>query len=389
MVVVKTDDYEAFTKTLIQRLEADDRVLGLVAAGSMAASDYRPDAWSDHDFWVITQAGAQAHFRTHYDWLPDHKQVVLTFPETTHGLKVVYRSGHLVEYAVFDVDELAVARVNRYRILLDRADLETRLAALQQRTRDEKQTQAPDDAYLFGQFVTNLLVGASRYARGERLSGHTFVKQHALGHLLRLLIRHQAGTQPEQIDNLDPTRRFEQVFPALGPELNACLLLDVPQAAQTLLALAERELRTAPAYPEDAVQAVRQVIERALKAGRDAEIQQALAHDRTIDITTIGRKSGKACRIEIWYHYINGRIFLTGRPGKRDWYANLRANPAFTVHLKESLQADVTARARLITGPGQRRVILGVILNKLGRDRDELGAWMKGSPLVEVTFPQD
>ena len=48
---------------------------------------------------------------------------------------------------------------------------------------------------------------------------------------------------------------------------------------------------------------------------------------RTIDITTYGARSGEPRRIEIWFHYVEGRWYLTGSPGRRDWYANLRADP--------------------------------------------------------------
>ncbi|MCI0417100.1 hypothetical protein L0222_30385 [bacterium] len=42
-----------------QQLTAEESVLGLVALGSMAAQDYVPDQWSDHDFFVIVRSGHQ------------------------------------------------------------------------------------------------------------------------------------------------------------------------------------------------------------------------------------------------------------------------------------------------------------------------------------------
>ena len=65
----------------------------------------------------------------------------------------------------------------------------------------------------------------------------------------------------------------------------------------------------------------------------DAEAQQALLKalqdDRLIDITTTGRKSGEPHRIEIGFHFVDGHVYITGRPGLRGWYANLLANPDF------------------------------------------------------------
>ncbi len=119
----------------------------------------------------------------------------------------------------------------------------------------------------------------------------------------------------------------------------------------------------------------------------DAAIQRALETDRTIDITTTGRKSGQPRRKEIWFHNVAGRIYITGTPGKRDWYANLMANPQFTFHLKGSLKADIPARARPIRDDAERRDVLGVITGRVGHQGD-LEKWVKESPLVEVTlFP--
>jgi deazaflavin-dependent oxidoreductase (nitroreductase family) len=79
------------------------------------------------------------------------------------------------------------------------------------------------------------------------------------------------------------------------------------------------------------------------------DVAAALASDRVIDITTTGRKSGEERRIEIWYHRLGGRYYITGTPGRpRSWYANLVAHPSFVFHLKESATADLPATARPI-----------------------------------------
>ena len=117
----------------------------------------------------------------------------------------------------------------------------------------------------------------------------------------------------------------------------------------------------------------------------DESVRQALARDRVIDITTIGRKSGAAHRIETWFYRVGDDVYLTGSPGRRDWYANLLANPSFTFHLKQTAAADLTARAAPITDVEDRRAIFGAILQGLGQSRD-LEAWVAGSPLMLVRF---
>jgi hypothetical protein len=255
--------YQRFTDIIVRNLEADSRVLGLVAAGSMAQADHMPDEWSDHDFWIVTESGAQEIFRTDYTWLPDAEEIVLTFRETAHGLKIVYRHGHLIEYAVFDPEELRVTKINSFRVLLDREQIAERLAEIRQTTIQMFNDNVRDEFFLFGQFLTNLLVGVGRHARGEHLSGHHFVKLKAVEHLLWLLARHLQPAQPDLLDDIDPFRRVEFAFPEIGDALNQALLCETPQAAQHLLAIAEKALPSFLSnYPQAAVDAVRGAIDR-------------------------------------------------------------------------------------------------------------------------------
>ena len=119
----------------------------------------------------------------------------------------------------------------------------------------------------------------------------------------------------------------------------------------------------------------------------DPAVAAALARDLVIDITTAGRASGELRRIEIWYHVVDGRYYITGRPGPRSWYANLLAEPKLTFHLKESAQADLPATARPVTDPEEKR---RVFLNapKLAEYISEANVqeWVEGSPLIEVVF---
>jgi deazaflavin-dependent oxidoreductase (nitroreductase family) len=117
----------------------------------------------------------------------------------------------------------------------------------------------------------------------------------------------------------------------------------------------------------------------------DEQVQHALERDRTIDITTRGRKTGQPRRKEIWFHNVEGHLYITGTPGRRDWYANLLAHPEFTFHLKQSVRADLPARATPILDKTRRRAIMAAIHQKLSGQRD-LEAWVEGSPLVEVTL---
>ena len=120
---------------------------------------------------------------------------------------------------------------------------------------------------------------------------------------------------------------------------------------------------------------------------QDPEVAAALASDLIIDITTIGRTSGARKRLEIWYHVVDGRYYITGRPGPRSWYANVLVNPAITFHVKQSTKADLPATATAVTDPAAKRaVFLNAPKLKEFITEDSVQEWVDGSPLIEVTF---
>jgi hypothetical protein len=84
-------------------------------------------------------------------------------------------------------------------------------------------------------------VGTGRDARGERLSGHQFIRVQALGHLLVLLRAQLSESAAAALDDLDLYRRFEVARPELGRELEAALRQPAVYAAKALLEIAARE----------------------------------------------------------------------------------------------------------------------------------------------------
>ncbi len=115
-------------------------------------------------------------------------------------------------------------------------------------------------------------------------------------------------------------------------------------------------------------------------------IEAALERGHTIDITTRGRRSGQARRLEIVFHNIGGRIYISGTPypGKRKWLLNLEADPHFTFHLKGRTRADLPAVARVIDDETERREVLPHIARAW--KRNDLDRMVRYSPLIEVKF---
>jgi hypothetical protein len=255
---VEPDEYRAFTHELTERVGADQRAVGLVAVGSMADRDYAPDEWSDHDFFLIAQPGGQEELRNDLSWLPSADRVALAVRETEHGLIVIYDDGHMLEFAVFDLEEISLAGVNRYRVLLDRGAVAERIEQVAASPRAPR-----DDRFLFGKTLAAALVAAGRGRRGETLSA-AFMLTHATTFLTRLLIGTLPASNASILDGFDSLRRFERAYPQVGAELAAIVRLDPADGGPALLEVLERELRPLrPDLPWQALDAVKARLARA------------------------------------------------------------------------------------------------------------------------------
>jgi deazaflavin-dependent oxidoreductase (nitroreductase family) len=119
----------------------------------------------------------------------------------------------------------------------------------------------------------------------------------------------------------------------------------------------------------------------------ETQVRRALTHGGIIDITTTGRRTGAPRRIEIVYHTIDDRIYITGMPRAdrtRAWLLNLEADPRLTFHLKGTISADLPATARVVTDEAERRAVFEYVVTVWkGQDVDTM---VRYSPLVEVTI---
>jgi deazaflavin-dependent oxidoreductase (nitroreductase family) len=115
-------------------------------------------------------------------------------------------------------------------------------------------------------------------------------------------------------------------------------------------------------------------------------VRRELTRDPTIEITTIGTRSGAPRRIEIWMMVVDQRFFITGTPGPRDWLANLRANSELVVHLNTTPPLDVAARATEVTDEPTRRLVIGHVSANWYRNQSSVDELLAKAPMVEVVF---
>jgi len=115
-----------------------------------------------------------------------------------------------------------------------------------------------------------------------------------------------------------------------------------------------------------------------------SELLAAHAEDSVLHLQTIGRTSGRARTIEIWFATDGETIYLLagGRDGAH-WVRNLRAEPR--VRLRIGGQT-LDGRARVIEGESSEPVARRMLAAKYQgwREGSPLSAWASGSLPVEI-----
>ena len=106
-------------------------------------------------------------------------------------------------------------------------------------------------------------------------------------------------------------------------------------------------------------------------------------------VTTIGRRTGNAHEIEIWFGVSDGTLYLISGTGpKADWYLNMIAEPEVTVRIDDQTRAGT---ARVITDPDERVRVGDLMGTKYvwGGDPDiglTYHAWCYEVPAVAIEF---
>jgi deazaflavin-dependent oxidoreductase (nitroreductase family) len=119
----------------------------------------------------------------------------------------------------------------------------------------------------------------------------------------------------------------------------------------------------------------------------DADLTSGLPPTGTCDVLTVGRRTGEWRRVEIWYVVVDGALVLTGTPGARHWFANLRATPEAVLHLRDP-EREVTVLAAEVTDPAERRRVVEDAWRLQPWYAEQpftLDEWVERSPMVVLT----
>jgi hypothetical protein len=232
---------------LLERLDAIGRALsvradalGLLGLGSVGRDTDRLDAHSDLDFFVIVRSGAKAGYIASLDWLAAARPMIWHFQNTVDGCKALMDDGVFCEFAVFEPQELERIPYAPGRWVWRSDELDPGLAAPRVAL---PQADLPDEAWLVGEALSNLIVGLQRLARGESLAAMRLIQVHAVDRVLQLAERRMPGPQR---DPFALERRVELRHPTLqallagavqgyrGSPASARAILDWLQAGYTV-----------------------------------------------------------------------------------------------------------------------------------------------------------
>jgi len=105
-------------------------------------------------------------------------------------------------------------------------------------------------------------------------------------------------------------------------------------------------------------------------------------------LTTLGRRTGRPHRIEIWFAAHDGRLYLlAGGRERADWVRNFQANPRVTIELGNETRVGVAHV--LAAGTSEDQLARELVLAKYGPTEDDLDEWGRTALPVMIELPLD
>jgi hypothetical protein len=176
--------------------------IALIGAGSAGAEIARMDQYSDIDFFLIVEDDFSSGFINDNSWFGRDLPIVFAFRDTDHGNKALLENGVFLEFAIFTQAELAQNGIPGLRTIWSKSGFS--LPDL-----SAKQPTVREVSYYVDQALSNLLVGALRLHRGERLAALAMIERYAL---TNLLTAYRMKNNLEIQDPFNIERRAEQAL---------------------------------------------------------------------------------------------------------------------------------------------------------------------------------
>ena len=215
-------------ESLAWAAQKSSHAIALVGAGSAGAEIARMDQYSDIDFFLIVEDGFSSGFINDNSWFGRDLPIVFAFRDTDHGNKALLENGVFLEFAIFTQAELAQNGIPGLRTIWSKSGFS--LPDL-----SAKQPIVREVSFYVDQALSNLLVGALRLHRGERLAALAMIERYALSNLLTAFrVKNNLTVQ----DPFNIERRAEQ---SLGVDFAALVqgYERLEQSSAKILAFAE------------------------------------------------------------------------------------------------------------------------------------------------------
>ena len=198
----KFEQIQSTLDSLSLAAQASPHAIALVGAGSAGAEFSRMDEYSDIDFFLIVEDGYSKDFINDNSWFGNQLPISFAFRDTEHGNKVLLESGVFLEFAIFTQAELSLYGIPGLRTIWCKPEFA--LPNFSASLPIEREL-----SYYVNQALSNLLVGALRLRRGERLAALAMIERYALTNLLTAY-RLKRNLKIEDPFNIE--RRAEQTF---------------------------------------------------------------------------------------------------------------------------------------------------------------------------------
>ena len=96
----------------------------------------------------------------------------------------------------------------------------------------------------------------------------------------------------------------------------------------------------------------------------DPDVLEAAAREREVQLTTVGRKTGKPHRVTIWIVTDGRRLYIRSGEGlRRQWPQNLLARGEGVLKFRKT---SVKVRPRLVADPVEARAVSALYRRKYG-----------------------